>query len=171
LLESLTRQTKLTKQDLERLYDQFQTVAVNGQLSKTQFQQGLRMLGATDDAMVDQFFVAFDDDHDGQIDFQEFACGLSVMHNGTLEERLELAFRAYDLDHNGVIDRLELSNILKSTFKARGFDHTENTIQGVVNQCFEQADSNRDGWLDCDEFKQAVLSHQLVVQSFWTIPL
>jgi Ca2+-binding EF-hand superfamily protein len=36
-----------------------------------------------------------------------------------------------------------------------------------VNQCFEKADINQDGVLDFEEFKSAVLQHQIVVQSFW----
>jgi len=40
--------------------------------------------------------------------------------SGSLEERLELAFKAYDADGSGFIERDELFHILKSSLMARG---------------------------------------------------
>jgi hypothetical protein len=68
--------------------------------------------------------------------------------------------------------------ILKSSFRAKGFEQSDDSIKlyawmcvvpiadppwpcSMVEQCFEQADLDRNGSLDFDEFKQAVLQHQV----------
>ncbi len=167
LIDELTYDTKFNKHDLAKLYSHFQKVSSGGRLNRKQFEHGLKTIGQTDKVMIDQLFTAFDHDKDGSIDFREFACGLSVMHTGSMEERLEMAFKAYDLDGNGVIDHNELFSILKASFKTKGFDQPDEMIKSLVAECFAKADLNKDGGLDLEEFKSAVLQHQIVVQSFW----
>ena len=41
------------------------------------------------------------------------------MYKGTMDEKLDLAFKAYDLDGNGVIDKEELFQILKARWVKR----------------------------------------------------
>jgi len=167
VIDSLSQTTHFSREDLEKLEIQFQKTAKMGKLGKAQFTEGMRLIGQTDQVMIDQFFNAFDYDKDGSIDFREFAIGMSIMHAGTLDERLRLAFKAYDLDGNGAIDRRELTQILRSSFLAKGFDQSDEFIQDLVDKCFSQADLDKNNLLDFDEFKSAVLKHQIVVQSFW----
>ena len=42
-------------------------------------------------------FDVFDDDDSGTIEFEEFMFALSITSRGSLEERLDWAFRLYDL--------------------------------------------------------------------------
>ena len=42
-------------------------------------------------------FDVFDDDDSGTIEFEEFMFALSIISRGSLEERLDWAFRLYDL--------------------------------------------------------------------------
>lgn len=168
VLNELQFETKLSRHDLERLYNQFQKTAVGGVLDRAAFARGFRQVNPNvDSVMIDQFFNAFDYDKDGRVDFRDFAVGLSTLHKGSAEERLQLAFKAYDLDGNGSIDRSELFLILKSSLRAKGFEQSDEFIQAMVEKCFEAADLDGNGTLDFEEFKHAVLQHQIVVQSFW----
>lgn len=65
-------------------------------------------------------FDVFDDDDSGTIEFEEFMFALSITSRGSLEERLDWAFRLYDLGEfltvgsflpSGVFD-LERFNLL-----------------------------------------------------------
>eukprot|EP00455_Lapot_gusevi_P001572 TRINITY_DN10610_c0_g2_i2.p1 TRINITY_DN10610_c0_g2~~TRINITY_DN10610_c0_g2_i2.p1 ORF type:complete len:496 (-),score=120.42 TRINITY_DN10610_c0_g2_i2:115-1602(-) len=171
LLDALSKVTCFSKQDLEQLWSHFQRIANNGRVNKDQFERGLEGMGIKDRVMIDQFFTAFDHSKDGFVDFRELVVGLSVMYRGSMEERLQLAFKAYDIDGNGMIDRLELFHILKASFTAKDFALDDSTILTMVEKCFDAADLDRNGGLDFGEFKIAVLRHQIVVQSFWTQPL
>ena len=46
--------------------------------------------------------------------FQDFVVGLSVLVNGTQEEKLEWTFHLYDLDGDGVITREEMEDVAMS---------------------------------------------------------
>jgi Ca2+-binding EF-hand superfamily protein len=59
--------------------------------------------------------------------------GLSTMHKGSLEERLDMAFKAYDLNGDGKIDRDELFQILKTSFKTKGIESPDDMIRKSVS--------------------------------------
>ena len=93
IMNELAMRTKFSRKDLEQLYREFHKAAKNGMLDKMRFAKGLQSLGqGVDEQMVEQLFAAFDYDKDGLLDFKDFAAGLSVMYNGTMDERLRLAF-------------------------------------------------------------------------------
>jgi len=167
LMDELVAKTNYNRSDLLQLYKQFQRNSTDGRLNALQFAKELRDMGEKDEVKINQLFAAFDYDKDGFVDFRDFTTGLSIFFKGSLDEKLQLAFFAHDLDGNGVIDRNELFSILKSSFRAKGFDESDETIRDMVNKCFETADQNGDDKLDFEEFKMAVLRHQIVVQSFW----
>ncbi|CAK1541410.1 unnamed protein product [Leptosia nina] len=57
---------------------------------------------------VTGFFLAFDENKDGHIDFKELCCGLSAACRGPQTERLKFCFKVFDLDRDGVLNRKEL---------------------------------------------------------------
>ncbi|XP_053992890.1 uncharacterized protein LOC128883985 isoform X2 [Hylaeus volcanicus] len=60
----------------------------------------------------ERLFDLFDVDKSKTIDFDEFFRGLSIIYNGTLEEKKRFLFNMYDLDNNGRISRAEVSALL-----------------------------------------------------------
>ena len=54
--------------------------------------------------LVQELFNALDIQKIGKVDFGDFVCGMSVIKNGSVDEKLKIAFMAYDIDHNGFID-------------------------------------------------------------------
>ena len=51
------------------------------------------------------------------IHFQDFVVGLSILVNGTQEEKLEWTFHLYDLDGDGLITREEMEDVAMSVSK------------------------------------------------------
>jgi len=177
-LAQLVKQTNFTSAQLSRLYGQFRKHAVNNALPRAQFAQSLKEAGVTDDpAKIEQFFVAFDLDHNGAIDFLEFASSLSVLLGGSMDERLELAFKAYDKDGNGRIDRNELTDLYRRSLgpilTEKGLDKAalNELVQSMVSKCFSTSDLDGDGTLSLEEFKEAAFRQQIVVESFWKNPI
>lgn len=50
----------------------------------------------------------------------------------------------------------------------QGFESPKAVVAAMVSECFAKADENGDGFLDFEEFKQAVSHNALVIQSFWS---
>ena len=102
-----------------------------------------------------------DKDGTGSIDFPEFLTMMSLKINEeNAEEELREAFKVFDGDGNGFIDRRELGLMMRFM----GETLTEGEIQvGTVIELFcdvkifvkmiiEEADSNKDGLIDYNEF-------------------
>ena len=102
-----------------------------------------------------------DKDGTGSIDFPEFLTMMSLKINEeNAEEELREAFKVFDGDGNGFIDRRELGLMMRFM----GESLTEGEIQvGAVIELFydvkifikmiiEEADSNKDGLIDYNEF-------------------
>lgn len=81
-------------------------------LSKREFAGALGM--KSDDIFVRKMFNIVDKDGDGQISFQEFLDTVVLFSKGSTEDKLRIIFDMCDNDRNGVIDKMELSDMLRS---------------------------------------------------------
>jgi calmodulin len=89
----------------------------------------------------------FDSDGNGTIEFDEFVVLVTRMDGGeNEEENLKAAFQVFDIDQNGFIDKFELKNIMKQL----GNNFTDTQIAKMM----EEADNDKDGQIDYNEFKQ-----------------
>ncbi|KAI8613479.1 hypothetical protein BC830DRAFT_1132041 [Chytriomyces sp. MP71] len=109
--------------EIQALFEQFLTLATvppgedtPGGINRTTFDLSLGALGKEQNLITDRIFAFFDQDADGIICFHEFVIGLGVMIKGTLDERIEYAFKGYDLDGDGVVSRQELHKMFKAYF-------------------------------------------------------
>ena len=61
-------------------------------------------------------FSKFDTNSDGEVDFREFICVVSVTSKGSLDAKLKWAFNIYDLDGDGFVTFEEMLEIFKVIF-------------------------------------------------------
>lgn len=114
--------------------------------------------------MVDRIFTLFDADHNGTVDFNELASGLSVLSGGSESDKIRAAFNLYDVNHDGYISmgemRLYLTSVFKVLFdvnpesKSRVGVSPEELAEITATQAFMEADKDKDGKLSFEEFSQ-----------------
>ncbi|KAI9220459.1 hypothetical protein BC828DRAFT_398151 [Blastocladiella britannica] len=113
-LQSLTHFDAL---ELDALYEQYKALATNDKgIPRGVYEQSLGPLGLEKNLITDRVWYFFDADKNGFISFAEMAKGLSVLCKGTLDEKIDAAFKGYDLNGDGRITRDELHAMFKAYF-------------------------------------------------------
>mmetsp|Transcript_2650 Transcript_2650/g.3541 ORF Transcript_2650/g.3541 Transcript_2650/m.3541 type:complete len:229 (+) Transcript_2650:114-800(+) len=182
-VKRLQEQTNFDKVEVGKLYETFLSLSNGGKqpLDKELFKAGLGKLESCglknldDTPFVDRLFSLLDINHDGTVDLQEFITGLSLLCKGSVEDKLELSFKAYDLDGNGFISKDELAAMFKSAWIA-GFralcathgneelsmedlnEFSEEMATLFADNAFDTLDTNGDGQLSFEEFKEFALA-------------
>jgi len=182
-IKKLQEQTNFDKVEVRKLFEVFQDLSNNGKtaLDKDTFKKGLQKLEACglknleNTPFGDRLFSLLDVNNDGTVDLNEFVCGLSMLCKGSIEEKLELSFKAYDIDGNGYISKDELALMFKSAWIA-GFralcsthgneelsmddlnEFSEEMATLFADNAFDTLDANGDGQLSFEEFKQFALA-------------
>jgi len=166
-IKELMVQTHFGAEEIEALYRHFlslaSTNADDGQIDRKEFEQAI---GLNESLFVDRLFSLFDENSDGFINFQEFICGLSILCiRGTFDEKMMFSFRIYDFDGDGKISNEELTSMLKTSLTENGVHFTRAQIELIIRSTFEEADVNRDGFIDFEEYKAIVNKHPSILDN------
>ena len=65
---------------------------------------------------TDDFFVYFDSNHDGLVDFYEMVIAMNTIEKGTFEEKCNFAFAMYDLTESNVLDTQGIREVLRRSY-------------------------------------------------------
>ncbi|ORZ18612.1 calmodulin [Absidia repens] len=89
-----------------------------------------------------------DKNHDQMIDFDEFAIAMVKLAPNTKYDDDELTdcFRAFDTNHDGKISQSELDKVMRKL----GEELSKQDIKDMM----AEADANKDGYIDFEEFKR-----------------
>eukprot|EP00007_Cunea_sp_BSH-02190019_P007547 CAMPEP_0174234814 /NCGR_PEP_ID=MMETSP0417-20130205/4453_1 /TAXON_ID=242541 /ORGANISM="Mayorella sp, Strain BSH-02190019" /LENGTH=1117 /DNA_ID=CAMNT_0015313229 /DNA_START=45 /DNA_END=3398 /DNA_ORIENTATION=- len=166
LFERLAAETHFGRAELEAIHSKWSSQATDGLLTREQFAEGMKEMGVTDPLLIEQQFLAFDEDGDGTVSFLEFCVGLSVLQRGSIEERLQFMFKAYDVDNSGDLSPQEVFNLYKATLNSRGRHVSDAELQQYVKDIFAVADLDNSGGIDVDEFIMAVKQQKLFLDLF-----
>jgi Ca2+-binding EF-hand superfamily protein len=182
-IKRLQEITNFDKVEVVKLYEIFLSVSEGGtrMLNIEMFRKSLGKLEACglqnldDSPFVERLFILLDTNGDGVVDLHEFVTGLSLLCKGTIEQKLELSFKAYDLDGNGYISKDELASMFKSAWisafqalcatygneelsKEDLNEFSEEMATQFSNNSFNTLDLNGDGQISFEEFKEFAMS-------------
>jgi len=166
-LEALQKATHFTPKELRAMFSQFRKESPAGYIGPAEFKAVMQQMAVHDEFLQNVLFERFS--HDGQINFQDFVVSLSVMTRGSPAEKLEFAFSLYDLDHNGYIERAEMLRITEAFSKLVGplvtfSGKKHQTAVSLTEEFFDSMDSNGDGRISLEEYKQGALMHPDIIQ-------
>ncbi|XP_078272676.1 guanylyl cyclase inhibitory protein isoform X1 [Rhinoraja longicauda] len=66
---------------------------------------------------AEQIFRTLDDNRDDLVDYREYVTAVSLLIQGTAEEKLKWSFKLYDKDKDGAISRAEMLEIMQVGFQ------------------------------------------------------
>lgn len=162
-----------------------------GCLNKEQFKACLLSLSRNADlriseeyvAFADELFNTFDTNNDGEVSAAEFLAGMSVVCEGTPQEKIGLSFRAYCSESNSkhpYITRADMYKMFKSAYlnmllfaKAGEGEVSDEEMaewrkkatvaaRDACSTAFSEADVNKDNKIVYKEFEQWAMSHPVV---------
>lgn len=165
-LKELMEGTRFTQKEIEDWYKGFMKSCPNGIVSADDFEEMYSDFFEGDASeFANHVFRTFDSDRSGFIDFKEFMYSLSTTSRGSLEEKLEWAFKIYDVDGDGYVTKHEMESIIRSVYKMYTDSRMgkKETPEQRTARIFEKFDSNKDGKLTMEEFKDGARSDPFLV--------
>lgn len=129
----------------------------SGSIDKNEF---MSIPGVSSNPLAARIMEVFDTDNSGDVDFQEFITGLSIFSGrGSKDDKLNFAFKIYDIDKDGYISNGELFIVLKIMV---GNNLDDEQLQQIVDRTIMENDSDGDGRLDFQEFKNAIETTEVI---------
>lgn len=100
-------------------------------------------------------FNIVDKDGDGRISFQEFLDTVVLFSKGRTEDKLRIIFDMCDNDRNGVIDKVELSEMLRSLVEIARTNNSlsDSQVTELIDGMFQSAGLEHKNALTYDDFK------------------
>merc|ERR1719310_888554 len=148
----------------------FKATAQDGKLTKDTFEKSYVDLLAAHGVSAPSAEVCaavydlFDRDQNGVVDMMELVCGISLLCQGTEDDKIEAVFDIFDENGDGFISMDEMFKFLLAVFRvvltpavagimrAQGVevDSAEDLAAVTTEECFKDADLNHDGRLNHD---------------------
>ncbi|KAH7372617.1 hypothetical protein KP509_17G013300 [Ceratopteris richardii] len=166
--------TSFSVNEVEALYELFKqissSVIKDGLIHKEEFQLALSENTKRQNFFAERIFDMFDSKKDGVLEFGEFVKGLSVFHPNTPEEeKIDFAFELYDFNQMGHIGREEVKLMLIAILSESDTDLSDDVIEAILEKTFVDADTNRDGKIDRDDWKDFVCRNPAMIKMM-TLP-
>eukprot|EP00742_Colponemidia_sp_Colp-10_P006323 GILJ01006777.1.p1 GENE.GILJ01006777.1~~GILJ01006777.1.p1 ORF type:complete len:2262 (-),score=409.36 GILJ01006777.1:195-6980(-) len=116
---------------------------------------------AMDQITANRVFDLFDNDGNGKVDCYEFICGIAMICQGSVTDKIKILFNMYDFDKSNSISQDEMTILLRTALSslAKMSDSKEPTdreIEIQTEQAFAKADTNHDGTISFEEFEKWV---------------
>ncbi|KAL2236723.1 UNVERIFIED_CONTAM: Calcineurin B-like protein 7 [Sesamum indicum] len=146
------------------------TLVDDGFLNREEFKLGLFRNSKEKSLFADRMFDMFDSKHDGVIDFREFVRSMSIFHPDTpQEEKAIFAFRLYDIWQTGFIEKEEVKEMIVEFLNESNLILSDDIIEDIIDKTFEEADSDKDGMIDIEEWKDLAVRRPTLLRNM-TIP-
>eukprot|EP00698_Gefionella_okellyi_P018234 TRINITY_DN5443_c0_g1_i1.p1 TRINITY_DN5443_c0_g1~~TRINITY_DN5443_c0_g1_i1.p1 ORF type:complete len:266 (-),score=68.15 TRINITY_DN5443_c0_g1_i1:444-1241(-) len=146
-LPKLTREFKdeqadhhaFDSKEVEDFYTAFMKASSDGHSVKlSEFTKVMEIMGITDPLVVESTFHAWDMDKSGSLEFREFLTALSVLNKGSMDEKLDLAFRVFDVHQTGYVDKRELEKMFTAFTAVNGRILAADDITTLIDKMFSK---------------------------------
>ena len=151
MLTDLTSSGSMSLSSLKIVFSKFEKADVHhsGRIDYTSF---LSALSRSDSPCMQRMFRAFDSDGSGEVDFREFAMGLSTLTTGSLKEKVNFAFKLFDTDESGFIERPELVSIIRASLKIGGSSSSDDLLGQKIESLYAALGVPKDSPLTQEKF-------------------
>ncbi|KAA6396856.1 MAG: putative calcineurin regulatory subunit B [Streblomastix strix] len=148
----LSINTHFTQKELKHLYKRFKKLDRTrlGSLSRADL---LAIPELAMNPLSSRIITMFGTNKDDRTDFHDFALCLSKLHNGSREEKLDLAFSIYDIDGDGFVSLSDLEAVLNLMV---GTNMSEEQGKEIAQSLLTECDHDGDNALSREEFFQAM---------------
>ncbi|CAL0330854.1 unnamed protein product [Lupinus luteus] len=166
--------TVFTENEVEALLHLFKklssAITDDGLIQKGEFRLALLRDSNKPNLFADRVFDMFDIKHNGAIDFGGFVRSMSIFHqNAPEEEKIEFAFKLFDLRQSGYIEHRELKEMVLATLIESDVTVPDDVAESIVEKTIKEADTNGDGKIDKEEWKQYVAKNPSLLK-IMTLP-
>ena len=111
--------------------------------------------------------MLFDSDGDGQINFEEFIGGISMMcEQGDFTQKVQFSFQVYDEDKDDRISKEELANAFSDVMETRDIAITKEQMSAVINATFKQAKTANADYITYEEYSSLIKCNPNSLQNF-----
>ncbi|XP_075458938.1 guanylyl cyclase inhibitory protein-like isoform X2 [Ascaphus truei] len=171
---SLPRKSSAYVLELHEWYRKFVQECPSGLITLHEFRKYFcdNTVGDESSEYAEMIFRTLDNNGDGVVDFREYVTAISMLVQGSPEEKLKWSFRLYDKDRDGAITRAEMLEIMKSgllnltklpvakqrnaVYKmtlAASINKAESlTAEECTNRLFIRLDKDQDAMISLQEF-------------------
>ncbi|KAL3714307.1 hypothetical protein ACJRO7_006265 [Eucalyptus globulus] len=168
----LAATTPFTASEVEALYVLFKklsnSIIAGGLIRK--FQLALFRNRNRRNLFADRIFDLFDMRRNGVIEFGGFVRSLGIFHpDAPIEDKIAFAFRLYDLMNTGYIERQDLKEMVLALLHESDLVLAQDIVETIVDKAFREANTNDDGRIDPEEWKDFVLKNPSLIRNM-TLP-
>ncbi|CAD6188759.1 unnamed protein product [Caenorhabditis auriculariae] len=177
-LDYLLKKTRFSRQELKYLYQAFKQSCPKGFVEKQEFFQILKGFycirhTANAEPYASLMYDSLDPNAKGFITFTEFACNLSLLMRGALEEKLEWIFNLYDGHSRGYLLEDDFVHVYKAVLSLTGPITMKDRnltiiVRKRIKKSFLKFDANKDGRITRNEFINCCLNDRGVLHALET---